>query len=159
LRVKYSYDCSSFGGPGNFIADFRTANQDSLNSDSQSIASAVSPGGAATVTIYPRNAGSQYNLAVNSQCDWSITVTTSWSCDDHWPRRPRVIPFAGPEFAGMITRATGVPGIGRAPEWLHIPGLILLALSNLVVTVICGVRPPNPGPVGNTASPGPGNSA
>jgi hypothetical protein len=57
LRVKYSYDCSSFGGPGNFIADFQTANENSLKSDSQSIASAVSPGGAATVTIYPRNAG------------------------------------------------------------------------------------------------------
>ena len=79
LRVKYSYDCSSFGGPGNFIADFRTANQNSLDSDSQSIASAISPGGAATVTIYPRKAGSEYNLAVNSQCDWSITVSTSGS--------------------------------------------------------------------------------
>ena len=77
LRVKYSYDCSSFGGPGNFIADFRTANENSLNSDSQSIASAVSPAGTATVTIYPRNAGSEYHLAVNSQCDWSITVSTS----------------------------------------------------------------------------------
>jgi len=77
LRVKYSYDCSSFGGPGNFIADFRTANENSLHADSQSIASAVSPGGAATVTIYPRNAGSEYHLAVNSQCDWSITVSTS----------------------------------------------------------------------------------
>ena len=27
-------------------------------------------------------------------------------------------------------------GIDRAPEWLYIPGLILLALSYLVVTVI-----------------------
>jgi hypothetical protein len=79
LRVKYSYDCSSFGGPGNFIADFTTANENSLNSDSQSIASALSTGGAATVTIYPRNAGSEYHLAVNSQCDWSITVSTSGS--------------------------------------------------------------------------------
>jgi hypothetical protein len=79
LRVKYNYDCSSLGGPGNFIADFETANQGNLTSDSQLIANAVSPGGGDTVTIYPRNTGSQYHLAVNSQCDWSITVSTSGS--------------------------------------------------------------------------------
>jgi len=79
LQVKYRYDCSSFGGPGNFTADFETANQNSLDFDDQSIARALSPGGGDTITIYPQNAGSEYHLAVNSQCDWSITVSTSGS--------------------------------------------------------------------------------
>jgi hypothetical protein len=79
LQVKYSYDCSSFGGPGNFVVGFETANQNSLDSDHQSIANALSPGGSDTVTIYPKNRGSEYHLAVNSQCEWSITVSTSGS--------------------------------------------------------------------------------
>jgi hypothetical protein len=45
LRVKYSYDCSSFGGPGSFVADFETANQNSLDFDDQPIANALSPAG------------------------------------------------------------------------------------------------------------------
>ena len=79
LQVKYSYDCSSFGGPGSFVADFETANQNSLDFDDQSVANALSPGGADTITIYPRKTGHEYHLAVNSQCDWSITVSTSGS--------------------------------------------------------------------------------
>jgi hypothetical protein len=79
LQVKYSYDCSSSGGPGNFIADFETANQDSLDFDDQSIANALSAGGVDTITIHPQKTGSEYHLAVNSQCDWSITVSTSES--------------------------------------------------------------------------------
>ena len=79
LRVKYSYDCSSLGGSGSFVADFETANQNSLDFDAQPIANAVSPGGAETITIYPQKTGREYHLAVNSQCDWSITVSTSGS--------------------------------------------------------------------------------
>jgi hypothetical protein len=79
LRVKYSYDCSSFGGPGSFVADFETANQNSLDFDDQPIANALSPGGVETITIYPQKTGREYHLAVNSQCDWSITVSTSGS--------------------------------------------------------------------------------
>jgi len=79
LRVKYSYDCSSLGGSGSFVADFETANQNSLDFDAQQIANALSPGGAETITIYPQKTGREYHLAVNSQCDWSITVSTSGS--------------------------------------------------------------------------------
>jgi Protein of unknown function (DUF732) len=75
LTVHYTYDCSSFGGSGNFIADFETANQASLSSDDQTIANALGAGGSATTTIYPQNTGSQYHLAVNSECDWSVTIT------------------------------------------------------------------------------------
>ena len=79
LQVKYNYDCSSFGDSGSFIADFETANQNSLDFDDLSIANALSPGGAETITIYPQKTGRQYHLAVNSQCDWSITISTSGS--------------------------------------------------------------------------------
>jgi hypothetical protein len=79
LQVKYSYDCSSFGGSGSFIADFETANQNSLDFDDQPIANVLSSGGGETITIYPQKTGSEYHLAVNSQCDWSITVSTSGS--------------------------------------------------------------------------------
>jgi hypothetical protein len=79
LQVKYSYDCSSSGGSGSFVADFETANQNSLDFDDQSIANAISTGGEDTITIYPQKTGSEYHLAVNSQCDWSITVSTSGS--------------------------------------------------------------------------------
>ena len=79
LQVRYSYDCSSFGGPGSFVADFETANQNSLDFDDQSVANALSPGGGDTITIYPQKTGREYHLAVDSQCEWSITVSTSGS--------------------------------------------------------------------------------
>ena len=75
LQVHYSYDCSSFGGSGNFIADFETGNQASFSSDDQPIANALSSGGSATTTIYPQNTGSEYHLAVNSECNWSVTIS------------------------------------------------------------------------------------
>lgn len=75
LTVTYSYDCSSFGGSGNFIADLESGNQASLDSDDQSIANALGSGGSATTTIYPQDVGSDYYLAVNSECSWSVEVT------------------------------------------------------------------------------------
>lgn len=74
LTVTYSYDCAAFGGTGNFIADLLTGNQDSLGSDDQSIANALGAGGTVTTTIYPQNPGTDYHLAVNSECNWSVTV-------------------------------------------------------------------------------------
>jgi hypothetical protein len=74
LTVTYSYDCSGAGGTGNFIADLNTPNQGSLSSDTQSIANALGSGGTATTTIYPQNVGSQYYLAVDSECNWSVKV-------------------------------------------------------------------------------------
>lgn len=76
LTVHYTYDCSAFGGPGNFIADLLSGNQASLGSDDQPIANALGAGGSATTTIYPTNAGSDYHLAVNSECNWSVVVST-----------------------------------------------------------------------------------
>lgn len=73
LTANYSYDCSS-QGTGNFIADFETPDQSSLNSDDLSIANALGGGGSATTTIYPQNVGSQYYLSVNSECNWSVTI-------------------------------------------------------------------------------------
>ena len=79
LTVKYSYDCSGFGGSGNFIADIETGDQASLSSDNQTIANALGAGGTATTTVYPQNVGAQYHLAVNSECNWSVTISESGS--------------------------------------------------------------------------------
>lgn len=76
LTVYYTYDCSGQGGSGNFIADLLSGNQSSLGSDDQSIANALGAGGSATTTIYPTNAGSDYHLAVNSECNWTVVVST-----------------------------------------------------------------------------------
>jgi hypothetical protein len=75
LTVSYTYNCSSFGSSGNFIADLLYGNQSSLNSDDQPIANDLSTGGSQTTTIYPQYPGKDYYLSVNSECSWSITVT------------------------------------------------------------------------------------
>src|SRR5260370_17584515 len=54
VTVKYSYDCSGFGGSGNFIASLDTGDQSSLSSDSQSIPNALGPGGSPTTTPSPQ---------------------------------------------------------------------------------------------------------
>jgi hypothetical protein len=77
LTVHYTYDCSGQGGDGNFIADLLSGNQSSLGSDDQQIANALSAGGSATTTIYPTNTGSDYHLAVNSECNWAVVVSTA----------------------------------------------------------------------------------
>jgi hypothetical protein len=76
LTVRYSYNCSSFGGSGNFIADFQTPDQSSLSSDDQQIANVVGASGSATTTIYPQNVGSRYYLSINSECNWSVKVVS-----------------------------------------------------------------------------------
>ena len=75
LTVIYSYDCSSQGGSGNFIADLEYGNQSSQNSDDDTIANALSSGATnVTTTIYPQDPGHDYYLAVNSECNWTVTV-------------------------------------------------------------------------------------
>jgi hypothetical protein len=74
LTVSYSYNCASFGGRGNFVADLLSGNQSSLNSDDQSIANALGSSGAATTHIYPTMVGSKYYLSVNSECSWTVIV-------------------------------------------------------------------------------------
>ncbi|HEV2412610.1 MAG TPA: hypothetical protein VGS28_02270 [Candidatus Saccharimonadales bacterium] len=77
LTVIYSYDCSSDGGSGNFIADLEYGIQSSNNSDDQTIANALGSGATnITTTIYPQDPGHNYYLAVNSECGWSVTVTS-----------------------------------------------------------------------------------
>jgi hypothetical protein len=74
LTVIYSYNCAAFGSVGNFIADLLSGNQASLGYDDQVIANALGPGGTVTTTIYPQDPGTDYHLAVNSECSWSVTV-------------------------------------------------------------------------------------
>lgn len=74
VTVTYSFNCSSFGGSGNFIADLEYGNQSSLNSDDQSIANALAPSGQATTTVYPQDPGNDYYVAVNSECSWTVEV-------------------------------------------------------------------------------------
>lgn len=76
LTVHYTYDCSGFGGSGNFAADLLSGNQSSLGSDDQPIANALGAGGSATTTIYPTNTGSDYHLAVDSECNWTVVIST-----------------------------------------------------------------------------------
>lgn len=96
LTVRYTYDCSGQGGDGNFIADLLSGNQSSLGSDDQSIANALGIGGSVTTTIYPTNAGSDYHLAVNSECNWTVVVST------------------GPITTGPAVTPSGKPGGGWA---------------------------------------------
>ncbi|MGC1783606.1 MAG: DUF732 domain-containing protein [Acidobacteriaceae bacterium] len=74
VTVTYSFNCASFGGSGNFIADLEYGNQSSLNSDDQSIANALAPSGQTTTTVYPQDPGNDYYVAVNSECSWTIKV-------------------------------------------------------------------------------------
>jgi hypothetical protein len=76
VKARYTYDCSSFGSAGNFIADMVNGNQSSLNSDDQNIANALGSGGTATTTLYPTNVGQDYHLTVNSECAWKVTLTS-----------------------------------------------------------------------------------
>jgi hypothetical protein len=75
LTVTYSFNCSSFGGSGNFQADLYYGNQASLNSDDLSVANALAVSGHQTTTVYPQYPGKDYYLSVNSECSWRVKVT------------------------------------------------------------------------------------
>lgn len=76
VTARYSYDCSAFGGSGNFIADLVSGRPDSGNYDDQSIANELGSGGGQITTVYPQDQGATYHLEVNSECSWSITLTS-----------------------------------------------------------------------------------
>jgi hypothetical protein len=76
VTVTYSFNCSSFGGSGNFAADLEYGNQSSLNSDDQSIANQLAPSGQATTTVYPQDPGNDYYVSVDSECNWTVKVTS-----------------------------------------------------------------------------------
>jgi hypothetical protein len=75
VTAHYSYDCSSDGGEGNFIANLISGSPSSGNYDDESIANELGSGGSQTTTVYPQDVGSSYHLEVNSECSWSITLT------------------------------------------------------------------------------------
>jgi hypothetical protein len=75
VTARYSYDCSSAGGEGNFIADLISGSPSSGNYDDESIANELGSGGSQTTMVYPQDVGSSYHLEVNSECSWSITLT------------------------------------------------------------------------------------
>lgn len=70
LTVTYTYNCADDGGTGNFIADITDG------SDDQTVANALGAGGTTTTTVYPTDQGSDYHLAVNSECTWTVTVSS-----------------------------------------------------------------------------------
>jgi hypothetical protein len=76
VTARYSYNCSALGSPGNFIADLVSGSPDSGNYDDQSIANELGSGGGQTTTVYPQDQGATYHLEVNSECSWSITLTS-----------------------------------------------------------------------------------
>ena len=76
VTARYSYDCSAFGGSGNFIADLVSGSPSSGNYDDQSIANELGSGGGQTTTVYPQDQGVTYHLEVNSECSWTVTLTS-----------------------------------------------------------------------------------
>ncbi len=74
--VSYSFDCSSFGSSGNFIGNIETPDQSSLNSDDQPFANALAESGSNTATVYPQDPGSDYHVAINSECAWTVKATS-----------------------------------------------------------------------------------
>ena len=76
LTVRYSFDCAAFGGSGNFVADLLYGNQSSLSSDDQQVANALAASGSQTTTVYPQDPGRDYYLSVNSECSWTVKVST-----------------------------------------------------------------------------------
>lgn len=67
--LGYSYDCSGFGGQGNFIV----TEYDSGGDPTDVLVNALDAKGSDTVPQHG-DAGSHY-LEINSECSWSVTVT------------------------------------------------------------------------------------
>jgi hypothetical protein len=76
LVASYSFSCASFGQQGNFAADFEYGNQASMNSDDQPIANSLAMSGHSVTHIYPEDPGQMYYVSVDSECDWSVVIST-----------------------------------------------------------------------------------
>ncbi len=77
--MSWSYDCSSFGSAGNFSVDIQQPSGD--------LAIDIGPneeGSGATGTDYYYDSGS-FQLAVISECDWTISVAPSGSGPNSTP--------------------------------------------------------------------------
>lgn len=68
-QVKYTYDCSSTGSPGNFALSLRDSRHPGTLVDL--MANALGANGADVVR---ENRAGTYFLAVDSQCDWSLEI-------------------------------------------------------------------------------------
>jgi hypothetical protein len=73
VSVRYTYDCSSYGQSGNFIAEL---DEDAPGYDEQQVANELGLVGGQTTTIYPADPGQRYHLNVASECNWRIVVKT-----------------------------------------------------------------------------------
>jgi hypothetical protein len=69
--LAWSYDCSGFGGEGNFIVD--VYNADGSPDFNNAGVNQLGPGGNGVEHFH--SGGSKY-LEMNSECNWSVTVTT-----------------------------------------------------------------------------------
>jgi hypothetical protein len=69
--VAYTFDCSSFGLPGNFILNA----VDPSTGDNQFLANALAMNGSAISYAY--TAGGTYHLEINSECAWTVQVTNA----------------------------------------------------------------------------------
>lgn len=68
--IHYSYDCSGFGGSGNFSIDVSSTDGGSADGDTP----VNELGASGNSTSVERGAGTYY-LQIGSECDWHITVT------------------------------------------------------------------------------------
>jgi hypothetical protein len=64
--LKYTYNCSGFGGSGNFIVDLYTN-----GSPEDVLVNELGPAGTSTSPVY--SAGEHW-LDVNSECNWTVSV-------------------------------------------------------------------------------------
>ena len=68
-ELKWSYNCASTGGSGNFIV-----NEDNDNDLNGASVNELGPGGHGVTHVYG-DAGSHY-LSVNSECTWSMKAVS-----------------------------------------------------------------------------------
>jgi hypothetical protein len=69
VAVAYSFDCTSFGFSGNFIAELVGA-----DGFPKWIANAMAKSGKDTTTVYLSGTSGPYHIEVNSECSWSVIV-------------------------------------------------------------------------------------
>jgi hypothetical protein len=70
VQVAYTFDCTAFGGKGNFIAHL-------VGSDGapNGIANELAASGKDSTTVYLSDMTGPYHVEVISECSWSLTVT------------------------------------------------------------------------------------
>ncbi len=69
LTVSYAYDCSAFGGSGNFIVDLNDSS--GLVDD---VANELAAKGQSSSTAYFNGSGGPFHLEIDSECSWNVIV-------------------------------------------------------------------------------------